>query len=89
MAKFAVILTYSSDNEKRQAVRPSHRDYLRSLADQGKLLHAGPFADDSGSLIVYEAASSDEVQAILNDDPFTKEGIITDSVIREWNRVMP
>ena len=89
MAKFAVILTYSSDNEKRQAVRPSHRDYLRGLADQGKLLHAGPFADDSGSLIVYEAGSSDEVQAILNNDPFTKEGIITDSVIREWNRVLP
>ena len=89
MAKFAVILTYSDANEKRQAVRPSHRDYLRGLVDQGKLLHAGPFADDSGSLIVYEAGSADEVQAILNDDPFSKEGIITDSVIREWNRVLP
>lgn len=89
MAKFAVILTYSDDNEKRQAVRPSHRDYLRGLVEQGRLLHAGPFADDSGSLIVYEATSADEVQAILNDDPFSKEGIITDSVIREWNRVLP
>ena len=89
MAKFAVILTYSDDNEKRQAVRPSHRDYLRGLADQGKLLHAGPFVDDSGSLIIYEADSSDEVQAILDADPFSKEGVITDSVIREWNRVLP
>jgi len=61
----------------------------RGLADQGKLLHAGPFADDLGSLIVYEAGSADEVQVILNNDPFSKEGIITDSVIREWNRVLP
>ena len=89
MAKFAVILTYSDDNEKRQAVRPSHRDYLRGQGDKGALLHAGPFADDSGSLMIYEAGSADEVQAILNNDPFMKEGIITDAVIREWNRVLP
>jgi uncharacterized protein YciI len=89
MAKFAAILTYSSDNEKRQAVRPTHRDYLRSLAADGRLLHAGPWADDSGSLIVYEAESLDAAKAILAADPFTTEGIVTDSVIREWNRVLP
>jgi hypothetical protein len=89
VAKFAVLLTYGSDNEKRQAVRPSHRDYLRGLATDGKLLHAGPWADDSGSLIVYEAENLDEARAILAADPFTIEGIVTDSVIREWNRVLP
>ncbi|CAN5700389.1 hypothetical protein BH09CHL1_BH09CHL1_08350 [soil metagenome] len=89
MAKFALLLTYGTDNEKRQAVRPSHRDYLRSLAADGKLLHAGPWADDSGSLIVYEAESLEEAQAILAADPFTTEGIVVDSVIREWNRVLP
>ncbi|MGH2548729.1 MAG: YciI family protein [Thermomicrobiales bacterium] len=89
MAKFALLLTYGTDNEKRQAVRPSHRDYLRGLAADGKLLHAGPWADDSGSLIVYEAESLEEAQAILAADPFTTEGIVVDSVIREWNRVLP
>jgi hypothetical protein len=89
MAKFALLLTYGTDNEKRQAVRPSHRDYLRSLAADGKLLHAGPWADDSGSLIVYEAESLEEAQAILAADPFTTEGIVVDAVIREWNRVLP
>lgn len=89
MAKFALLLTYGTDNEKRQAVRPSHRDYLRGLAADGKLLHAGPWADDSGSLIVYEAESLEEAQAMLAADPFTTEGIVVDSVIREWNRVLP
>lgn len=90
MAKFAVVLTYdAADSEPRQTVRPAHRDYLWSLANAGKLLHAGPFADDSGALLVYEAESLDEAKAILAEDPFSKEGIVKGSSINEWNRVLP
>ena len=89
MAKFAVILTYGDDSEHRQAVRPKHREYLWSLANAGKLLHAGPFADDSGALLVYECESLDEAEAMLAADPFSTEGVVTDSSIREWNRVLP
>ena len=90
MPKFAVVLTYdAADSEPRQAVRPAHRDYLWSLANAGKLLHAGPFADDSGALLVYEAESLEEAKAILAADPFSKEGIVKGSSINEWNRVLP
>ena len=90
MAKFAVILTYdAADSEHRQAVRPTHREYLWSLANAGKLLHAGAFADDTGALIVYEAESLSEAEAMLADDPFSKEGIIKAAKINEWNRVLP
>lgn len=90
MAKFAVVLTYdAADSEPRQAVRPAHRDYLWSLANAGKLLHAGPFVDDSGALLIYEAESLEEAQAMLAEDPFSKNGIVKASSINEWNRVLP
>ncbi len=90
MAKFAVILTYDADQTaRRQEVRPTHRDYLKSLADAGKLLHAGPFADDSGALIVYEAETRAEAESFLSEDPFTKQGIIKAWQMNEWNRVLP
>jgi uncharacterized protein YciI len=89
MAKFAVFLTYGDDSDQRQLVRPKHREYLWSLANEGKPLHAGPFADDSGSLIVYEAESLEEAEAMLAADPFSTEGVVIDSTIREWNRVLP
>jgi uncharacterized protein YciI len=89
MAKFAVLLTYGDDGGLRQRVRPKHREYLWSLANEGKLLHAGPFADDSGALLVYECESLDEAEAMLAADPFSTEGVVVDSSIREWNRVLP
>lgn len=90
MAKFAVILTYDpADTERRQAIRPTHREYLKSLAERGKLLHSGPWADDSGALIIYEAESLDEAREILAGDPFSTEGIARNAVIKEWNRVLP
>ena len=41
------------------------------------------------ALIVYEAESLAEAEAMLADDPFSKEGIIKAAKINEWNRVLP
>ncbi len=56
MARFAVELVFGPDREKRLAVRPAHREYIASLAEKGVVLAAGPYADDTGALIIYEAA---------------------------------
>ncbi|MCS6850370.1 MAG: YciI family protein [Gemmataceae bacterium] len=86
--KFAAIIEYVPDPARIQAVRPVHRQYLASLRDQGKLAISGPFTDDSGALIVYEAASRDEAEQLLRNDPFHREGIFVSYVIRPWNPVM-
>lgn len=90
MAKFVLNLTYSDNDELRQATRPSHREYLKGLLEKGKLHEAGPFADDSGSVIIYNADSLEEAESILANDPFSQtEGIVTSVTINEWNRVLP
>lgn len=88
MAKFVVELVYGEDRDHLLAVRPEHREYARGLAEKGLLLAAGPFAGDRGSMLIYEVADADELQRLLQDDPYTKAGVIADTTIREWNAVI-
>ena len=89
MAKFAAIITFG-DAAKRTEVRPHHRAYLQRLLAEGKLHESGPWADDSGALIIYEATDQAEAQALLDADPYTAvDGIITDVRLLEWVRVFP
>jgi uncharacterized protein YciI len=88
MPFFAAMLQYGEDAERRKEVRPSHRDYLKTLLDAGKMVQAGPYGDDSGAIIVYEAADLSEVQELLTNDPFAQNGIIEGATIKEWNIVM-
>jgi uncharacterized protein YciI len=86
--KFAAIIEYSQDKEKIQAVRPAHRQYLASLKAKGQLAISGPFTDDSGALIVYEAESAAEAEKLLQADPFHHNGIFLKYVLRPWNPVI-
>ncbi len=87
MAKFAAIVTFG-DAEKRLEVRPRHRAYLQQLLAEGKLHESGPWADDSGALIIYEAADQTEAQALFDAAPYNAvAGIITDVRLLEWNRL--
>jgi uncharacterized protein len=83
MARFAAILTFGEE-AARLAVRPRHREYLQSLLDAGKLHLSGPWADDSGALIVYEAPDLAAAQALLAADPYIAAGVLADVQLREW-----
>jgi uncharacterized protein YciI len=86
--KFAAIIEYSQDREKVQSVRPVHRQYLATLKERGQLVACGPFADDSGALIVYEAPTKEEAEALLQGDPFHANGIFLRWQLRPWNVVI-
>jgi uncharacterized protein YciI len=86
--KFAAIIEYAQDKDKIQAVRPQHRQYLSSLKERGQLAASGPFLDDSGALIVYEAATRDEAEKLLQADPFNQNGIFVRYQLRPWNPVI-
>lgn len=89
MAKYAAIVTFG-DKAKRDETRPVHREYLKSLFDQGKLHESGPFLDDEGALIIYECADEDEARALFAADPYSNaDGVVADVQFRGWNRVFP
>ena len=85
---FAVTIVYGPDKDKITEFRPPHRDYLRELIAKGKLVIAGPFIDDSGGFIAYDAASEEEVDGIIKADPFYKCGVFQTWEIRPWRIVI-
>ena len=85
--KYAAIIEYLQDPAKVEASRPPHRAYLTTLKEKGQLALAGPFADGSGALIVYEAATPEEAEALLKGDPFHAHGVFLKWAIRPWTTV--
>ncbi|NIJ14946.1 hypothetical protein FHU38_005354 [Saccharomonospora amisosensis] len=86
MAWFVVEIRYVQD--KFGPVRPRHREYLASLAEQGKVLVAGPLQDDTGGLTLYEAADRQELQRLIDADPYHIEGAIAERTVREFKPVL-
>jgi uncharacterized protein YciI len=65
---------------------PEHKGFLKSQLDAGRLRVSGPLGPDGtpGALLVFEAGSPDDVTALLNQDPFHREGLIAERTVREW-----
>ncbi|GAA3460722.1 MULTISPECIES: YciI family protein [Saccharothrix] len=84
MARFAVELVFGDDQEARLAVRPAHREYLAGLVEKGVLLVAGPWADQTGALLVYEVADEAELREVLAADPYTPAGVVAATRVHEW-----
>ena len=85
---FAATIAYGSDLSKIAEFRPQHREYLRELIGKDKLVISGPFADDTGGLLVYNAEDEAEVEALIKADPFCQYGVFQTWTIRPWKIVM-
>ena len=72
--------------ERRKTVRKEHLAFLSELGD--KVVMAGPFLDGekpTGSLIVFEAESIDQVKEWIAKDPYTEAEVFETVDIRQWN----
>ena len=63
----------------------NHGRYLQEQMTKGALLLAGPFLDDSGGLILYNARDEAEVRAIAEHDPGVVDGILAVEWIRPFD----
>jgi len=79
--------------------RPAHLQRLTALADEGRLLVAGPTpaidAEDpgpagfSGSLVIAEFTSLEEAQAWADKDPYIEAGVYATVTVKPYKRVLP
>ncbi len=84
----AVFYTYDSARaDDLAAVRPKHRDFLRSLREEGKLLASGPLSP-GGALIVVRARAEEEALVLLDGDPMRTAGLVTKRSARMWEPVI-
>jgi uncharacterized protein len=74
---------------KRQRCRAAHLERLKPLDARGQVVLAGPFADQSGSLIVLEMESLEAARAFIADDPYVTEGVFASVDIHPMVTVFP
>jgi uncharacterized protein YciI len=86
--KYVAIIDYTPDTNKTAQARPAHREYLKTLQAAGNFVIGGPFGGDTGALIIYEAESKEEVERLIQEDPFNQQGVFVFWTIRPWKIVM-
>jgi uncharacterized protein YciI len=84
MARMYAVQLRFSDDPARFEGRPGHRERLKALAADGRLLAAGPWSDDSGALLVFLVKGRDELDTMLAEDPYYTTPGVTVEAVREW-----
>ena len=85
MSIFAVEYVYDAGSaELRNEHRPAHREWLQQLADQGRVLSAGAFADGAGALLLVVAEDEAGLHELLKQDPFAVAGAISGMKTTAW-----
>ena len=84
--------------EKRMSARPAHLERLNKLADQERLMLAGPHpaidsmdpgeAGFSGSLGIAEFDSLEQAEAWAEADPYVAAGVYAKVTVKPFKRVL-
>lgn len=80
--RFLFFYLMADSPDRVRDVAPRHAAYWQKLAPSGYL--GGPFADRSGGLITFEAATAGQAEQLVNDDPFLREGLLVSWWLRQW-----
>jgi uncharacterized protein YciI len=78
---FLLLLTYKVPIDQVERVTPAHREFLDQGYREEKLLVSGPRVPRTGGVIVARVKTREEVDALIHEDPFFKEGIADYEVI--------
>jgi uncharacterized protein YciI len=80
---FLILVTDEPEfHDLRMALRETRQAFLDSMAQSGRLLAEGAFAD-GGSLMMIEAASANDAIAVLQGDPYIVQPVSNRVQIRE------
>jgi uncharacterized protein YciI len=78
---FLLILKYKVPIEQVESVTPAHREFLDQGYRAEKLLISGPRVPRTGGVIVARVKTREEADALIQEDPFFKEGIADYEVV--------
>lgn len=74
----------SSTGPQNQRLWPEHAVFMDDLFDRGCVVLGGPLADGSGSLVIVEATSTEEVRNWFTKDPWSRHDILPVREVTEW-----
>lgn len=73
-----------STADARDEVRPVHVEFLQDCFDNGRLLISGPVDEGTGALLIVTGEDEADALALMDNDPFAKQGLVTERGIRKW-----
>ena len=92
--QYQLVILRAGDNppqiepERAMEIQRAHLAHMKGLADQGKLVIAGPFSDQADKtmrgMCLYRVGSIDEARRLAEDDPAVKAGRLKVEVLT-WN----
>jgi uncharacterized protein YciI len=62
-----------------------HAACMIRLAKAGALLFSGPFGDRAGALLIFRAESREQIEAWVDEDPWTGNGVLVTELIAPWD----
>jgi uncharacterized protein YciI len=86
---FIAISEYLAPVEAIDAVRPIHLAYLEGLVSDGTLLMAGRQDPVVGGVLVFRGSDEAEAQKVVDNDPYTQQGLARYTLTRFAPRIGP
>lgn len=75
--------------EKRAAHRAAHLALARAAADRGELVLGGAVdGGKGGALLLFRGDSPAAAEAFAKADPYVKNGVVLEWIVREWTTVV-
>lgn len=88
--KFVIIGYDGPEGEaKRKIHRTAHLANLEPLAQQGRVILAGPLTDKAGSLLVLEFDTQADAEQFARQDPYTLHGVFARVEVHPFMQVYP
>ncbi|WP_243357680.1 YciI family protein [Fundidesulfovibrio terrae] len=84
---FVITLTYEKPLEEVDRWLEEHRVFLRDNYAKGRFIASGPCTPRTGGVILAHGCCRDELDAVLETDPFKREGVAAYTVL-EFDPVM-
>lgn len=73
---------------RRAPFRGDHLDLVGSFHSEGSLVMAGALADPAdGAVLIFKGDSPEVAEEFVRQDPYVKNGLITEWSVRPWNVV--
>jgi len=72
---FVIASTYTRPISREEAVVAEHLAFVDRCYGNGQFVASGPREPFTGGLIIAHGDSEDRVRALMQDDPFVREGV--------------
>ena len=68
-----ILVKYTAPLEQVEAATPAHREWLDEHYRSGLFLTSGRKVDGTGGVLIAQAESQEQLEAVFKDDPFVLE----------------